>query len=59
MVILVSGFDPTQYFNCFFNRRFLNCNRLEAPLQRGVFFYMFAVIIKRSGADALQLTSCQ
>ncbi|OPZ74966.1 MAG: hypothetical protein BWY80_00353 [Firmicutes bacterium ADurb.Bin456] len=51
--------DSPQNFYRFFNCGFRHHNGLEAPLQGGVLFNMFAVFIQGGGPDALQFTPGQ
>ena len=39
--------------------RLLDLDRLETPLQGGVFLHIFVILIERRGADQLDLTPCQ
>src|SRR5256714_15195589 len=45
--------------DCVFDRRFADIYLLEATLERGVLFDMFAILIERRRADDVQLPACK
>ena len=51
--------DTTQDGDGVFHARLTNKNRLEAPRQRGIFLHVFAIFIKRRGANAMQFAARQ
>ena len=55
VVLFVERLDAPQDFDGLFDRRFVDIDRLEAALQGGVAFDIFAVLVQRCRADALQL----
>ena len=56
---LVALFQSTQNRNRRFNRGLIDQNLLETPLQSGVFFDVFAILIQGRCTDAMQLTARQ
>ncbi len=59
VVRLIAVTQPTQDLRGQLHRRFLDLDRLEAALQRGVLLNVLAVLIQGRGADGLQLTAGQ
>ena len=55
MVHLVALFKAAQNGNAVLYCRLIHQHRLEASLQCSIFFNVFAVLVKSSGADAVQL----
>ncbi len=59
VVLLVALPDPHQDVHRLLERRLLDHDRLEAPLQGRVALDVLAVLVQRGGADALQLAAGQ
>ena len=57
VVDFVALFQPAQDGNRVLYRRLIDDDRLEAALQRGVFFDVLAIFVQRRGADAMQLAA--
>ena len=59
VVLLVALADAHQDLDGLLQRRLLDHDRLEAPLEGGVALDVLAVLVERRGADALQLAAGQ
>ena len=59
VVTLVLVADALQDFDGVRHRRFVDLHRLEPALERRIFLEVLAVLIKRGGADGLQLAACE
>src|SRR5260370_30560165 len=57
MVQLIVVTYNAQHLDGLFQRWFVDHHRLEAALQRGILFNMFAVLIQSCGADTAQLAT--
>src|SRR5438105_4324244 len=55
MVLLVPGADAEEDRDRLVDRRLLDHDRLEAPLERRILLDVLAVLVEGGGADALQL----
>ena len=59
VVLLVALADALEDLDRLLERRLLDHDRLEAPLERRVLLDVLAVLVERRGADALQLAARQ
>ena len=59
VVILVALLQAAQNRDGVLNRGFIDQHFLETTLERGVFLDVFAVLIERGRADAMQLAACE
>src|SRR5690606_36457835 len=57
VVQLVLLLEPTQDRDRVLDARFIDVDRLEAPLQRGVFLDVLLILVERRGANAVQLAA--
>ena len=59
MMQFVFLFQAAQDGDGIFHRGLAHEHRLEAPRQGGILFDIFAILIERSGADAMKFTARQ
>ena len=59
VINFVALLESSEYRNRVFNSRLVYHNGLETTLKRGVLFYIFAVFVECSCADAVQLAPCK
>ena len=56
---LVALFEASQNSDGVLLARLIHQHLLEASLQRGIFFYILAILVQSGGADTMQLTASQ
>src|SRR5690606_34465180 len=59
VVLLIMGFDVAQNVDRLFGRRWIDDDLLEAAIESTIFLDVLAIFVERSGADALDRSTCE